>query len=623
MAERKIGLYLIPMDDCHGSEYVSDHFRCIEFVSGFTGSAGTLIITMAGAWLYADGRYYVQAANQLEGSNIKLMKLGSRGVPTPADFIAGLMHEIYESCGIQEGGSRKANSGEPIQNMPAFGFDGNVVNKKYADGLIAKIAAKNHISPENVDIKTDEDLAGMIWDNRPEQECRPAWIIDEQYTGESCSSKLSRIREKLESELAPGENYLYLVSSLDDIAWTFNIRGNDIPENPECFAYAAITRNSATVFLGNAADTADYLNSQGVEIGQYGNDCLKINTDAAVLMDPAGTTFAVYDFYRKNRNRIKYIKTPASFMKGVKNQVELSHACNALLRDSTYVTEFMCWLKKKIRESQPGQPLFNDDGSTMSELSVDDKLDALRTKDPLYIEKSFATIAAYKENGAMMHYQAKPDAYKELSAEGMLLIDSGVQFMDGTTDITRTFILGPVTEEEKKAFTLTAVSMLRLMNARFIEGCTGENLDIMAREPMWAEGWDYKCGTGHGVGHVLNVHEGPHAIRWKIGADGPTAVLKEGMVVTDEPGVYREGKYGIRTENEIYVKAFKETEDGKFLCFEPMTYIPIDLDGIDTKYMTNDDRKLLNDYHRQVFEKLSPLVTEETQKWLKEYTGEI
>lgn len=606
MKDNGIGLYYIPMDDCHGSEYVAEHFRCIKYVSGFTGSAGHLIITAEGAWLFVDGRYYVQAASQLEGSGIEMMKWGDPAYPDPEDFVAEKMAEkTKEGLG--------------------FGFDGNVVNVAVSKRITGKIASLAGISEADVKLVAGFDLAGEIWEDRPAQEFTKAWLMDQKYVGEETKTRLERVRESIKKTLHGRTGYTYLLSGLDDIAWIFNIRANDIPENPECFAYARITEDEAVLFLGGeaGADVEKDLEAQGVKLAAYSMECLKAEAAGPVLMDFDVMSRSVYDYYEEKKTEIINIKTPSTAMKGVKNEVELACTKDALLRDSAYVTRFMYWLKQKVKEAAPGADLKNDDGSRMSELSVDEKLDEYRTKDSLYIEKSFATIAAYKENGAMMHYQAKPDNFKYLSAEGMLLIDSGVQFKDGTTDITRTFILGDISEEEKKAFTLTAVSTLRLQDVKFISGCRGQNIDIVAREPMWKEGWDYKCGTGHGIGHVLNVHEGPHTVRWKIPEENQSAVLVEGMITSDEPGVYREGRYGIRTENEIVVKKYAETEDGTFLCFEPMTFIPIDLDGIDKTYMSTEDVKLLNDYHKQVYEKLAPFIPEEEKEWLAEYTREI
>ncbi|MCF0142326.1 MAG: aminopeptidase P family protein [Parasporobacterium sp.] len=606
MKREGMGLYYIPMDDCHSSEYVAANFRCINFMSGFSGSAGQLVVTMDGAWLFADGRYFIQAENQLKGSCIELMKIAEPGVPDLFDFIPQCFNKIFADDAPEK----------------AFGFDGNVVNAKSAIRFRDKFVSITGKVPEFL---SGKDLVGEIWTDRPAQAFAPVRNFDIKFSGESTASKLERIRAELKAA-CKGDNYLYLLNSLDDIAWVFNIRAKDIPCNPVAFGYGAFTATEAVVYLGGEVlpETASMLASQGVTIGTYSRDSLK--KDAAglvVFMDESKIGFDTYCFYKDAGADIRNIKNPSTAMKGVKNKTELENAKNALLRDSARVTEFMYWLKKKSAEAGDGNLMKNDDGTPMSEISVNTYLTGLRAAQKEFTDISFGTIAAYKDNAAMMHYQAKPDNYKEINAEGMLLVDSGAQYEDGTTDITRTFVLGPLTEEEKKCFTLTAVSMLRLLNTVFIDGCSGEILDIMAREPMWKNAMDYKCGTGHGVGHVLNVHEGPHNIRWRIGPDGPTAALKEGMVVTNEPGVYKEGLFGIRTENEMFVKPYASSSDGEFMCFENMTFIPIDLDGIDKKYMTEEDIAYINAYHRSVYEKISDLVNPEIRDWLKEYTREI
>ncbi len=573
MKAERIDVYYVPMSDCHASEYVGDHFRCIEFMTGFSGSAGHLIVTADDAWLFADGRYYIQAANQLEGSGVKLMKWGQPSVPEPADFV------------------RDTAKGKVI------GFDGRVVNTNFAL-KITKYAA---------DIKFEKDLVGEIWTDRPEQTFTEIWKMPEEYCGESVESKLRRIRGEIE-KYASG-SYAHLISSLDDIAWIFNIRANDVPNNPVAYAYAVVNGGMAHLLTAG----------KGYEEGWYRYEKREPNrrgksgpTDVScILIDMNKTGYIIYRYFTDYNIRTIHIDNPSSKMKGVKNETEIRCLKQAMLRDSAVVIRLMRWVKENAGKTY------------LDELSVDEFLLKTRSEDPLFIEPSFDTIAAYKENAAMMHYEATADNFKEIKAEGMLLVDSGGQYRDGTTDITRTFILGPVSDEEKKSFTLTAASMLRLLNTKFIEGCRGENLDIMAREVMWQNGLDYKCGTGHGVGHVLNVHEGPHNIRWRIGDNGPSAVLKEGMVVTDEPGVYREGKYGVRTENELLVTSFMDTEDGHFMQFENLTFIPIDLDGIDTRYLTDEDKKLLNSYHESVYQTMAPFFDEDMQNWLKEYTRPV
>lgn len=565
-----IDVYYIPMSDCHNSEYVAAHFKCIGFISGFTGSAGHVIVTQDEAWLFADGRYYIQAANQLEGSGITLMKWGRPEIPEPADFV------VEQAAG------------------KVLGFDGSVVNANFAK-QIGRKASK---------VVYDRDLVGEIWTDRPEQNFSESWQMPMEACGESSESKLARIRKELEKAIdecpygVKNGSYGFFINSLDDIAWIFNIRANDIPCNPVVYGFALISGGIAHL----------YTNGKGYGRDWYKDDSVTFDN---ILMDLSRISYDTYRYFTDKGQKIIDIKNPSTLMKGIKNETEIACLKEALRRDSAVEIRFMKWLKENAGKME------------MDEVSVDKYLTGLRAESDMFLDRSFGTIAAYKENAAMMHYAATPETAKKIKAEGMLLVDSGAQYKDGTTDITRTFVLGELNEEEKKAFTLTAVSMLRLLNAKFIEGCRGENVDICAREVMWAEGMDYKCGTGHGVGHILNVHEGPHNIRWSINAAGPSAVFKEGMVVTNEPGVYREGKFGIRTENEMIVVPYMETEDGKFLQFENLTFIPIDLDGIDTKYMTEEDKKLLNAYHKSVYETEKAYLDEETKEWLAEYTKSV
>ena len=623
MQDAGIDVYYIPMSDCHNSEYVAAHFRCVEFISGFTGSAGSVVVTQDHAWLFADGRYFIQAAQQIEGSGITLMKIGEPGVPELKDFL------------------RDQSRGKVL------GFDGSVVPADFGLKFTGEIIC-------------DRDLVGEIWEDRPAQEYTPLFHLPLRYTGETAERKIGRIRQALEEHLAGkgsgaqgcsgslqghSSNYLYIINSLDDIAWIFNLRANDIQDNPVLYAYAAITHEQVMLFTG-ADLPSGWLEAEFPGIkeqfvhGTYAAGCGHLEVSSLkyyaaddgkaapqeqtlqatqackegslrVFLDKSRISYDTWMFYERQGAELISVDNPSTAMKGVKNETEIRCLKDALLRDSAVLVNFMYWLKKHVGTIP------------MDEISVADYLQQMRMEQEDYIELSFGTISAYKENAAQMHYSPRPGACKVLEPEGFLLVDSGGQYFHGTTDITRTFALGPLTEEEVKAFTLTAVSMLRLMNAKFIRGCSGENLDIMAREPMWKEGWDYKCGTGHGVGHVLNVHEGPHNIRWKINYEHPTAVLKPGMVVTDEPGVYREGKFGVRTENELLVVPYLETADGTFYQFENLTFIPIDLDAIDTRYMTAEDIQMLNDYHKHVYERIAPLVDEETRTWLAGYTRAV
>lgn len=574
MKKAGIDVYYVPMSDCHFSEYIGDHFRCIEYLTGFTGSAGHVVITQQDAWLFADGRYYIQAENQLTGSEVHLMKWGRPDVPDPDAFL------------------REQAKGRVL------GFDGSVVSAWFAE----------KVSQEAKNVVFDRDLVGEIWTDRPAQTFSEIWEMPEEYCGESTDSKLERIRREISQKYPKAGNYIYLISSLDDIAWIFNIRADDIPNNPVAYAYAAVCSTGSHLLTHGNGYRKDWYRVEEAEPIQKNRG--KCPADC-VLLDKKKTGYRAYRYFLDNGLRILPIENIPARLKSIKNETEIRNLKNALLRDSAVVIRLMRWIKDVVGKKH------------LDELSVDEFLLKERSKDPLFLEPSFDTIAAYKENAAMMHYEASAQTAKAVEAEGMLLVDSGAQYKDGTTDITRTFILGPVSEEEKKSFTLTAVSMLRLMNARFIAGCRGENLDIIAREPMWREGLDYKCGTGHGVGHVLNVHEGPHCIRYRIGADGPSAVLEKGMVVTDEPGVYRENAFGVRTENELLVTEWKDTEDGRFLQFENLTFIPIDLDGIDPSLMSEEDKTLLNCYHQAVYDIMAPFFDAEMKQWLRNYTRSV
>ena len=585
-----LALYYIPMDDCHMSEYVGEHFKCIRFMSGFTGSAASMVVTCDGAYLFTDGRYYIQAAKELEGSGVQLMKSGMPGVPEPAELIAGL-----------------------VKDKDTIGFDGNVVSASFALSLSEKLGS-------GVKFSCEKDLVGQIWKDRPAQRFTEIWEFEEQYAGESTSSKIAGVRAGLEKNLeSPEDDYLYIVSSLDDIAWIFNIRADDIPCNPVPFAYGIITRDMAFVYTGGSfrEGLAQKLEESGVIAGRYGArcTCMEVPEETVVLMDPDSTGYSIFRYYESRGYTIINIKNPSLFLKGIKNETEIKNTKAAYIKDSIVLIKFMKWIKDLAAKTKPGE-VITENGKPVTEITVNEMLLKLRSQNGDFFEPSFDTIAAYGPNAAMMHYEAVPESFSPLKAEGMLLVDSGGQYLGATTDITRTFVLGEITADEKKSFTLTAMSMLRLMNTKFISGCTGENLDIIARAPMWANGLDYKCGTGHGVGCCLNVHEGPHRIKWKI-TDGRKAVLAPGMFVTDEPGVYKEGRYGIRLENELVVSGYMETGDGKFLCFENMTFIPLDRDGIDEQYMNDEDRRLFWEYNRQIWEKVSPYLDEETKQWLK------
>lgn len=584
MKEQEIDIYLIPTSDFHESEYVGAYFKARKFMSGFTGSAGTLVVTHTQAGLWTDGRYFIQAESQLKNSGIDLYKMGMKDVLNIEDFI--------------------------IEKMPQggkLGFDGRVVNSRMGLKLEEKLKEKN------ASIIYDRDIVNDVWSDRPALSCEPAFLLDIQYAGKSREEKLEDLRKKMEQEKAD----IFILTCLDDIAWLFNIRGNDIPYNPVILSYIIITKEKGYFFVNENAlnlEIKKALEADNIEVMPYDKiyDFVKqISKTEAVLLDKNKVNYAIV---RNLKPEVKIIdKTnPTTLAKAVKNEIELENLRKSHLKDAVAVTKFMYWLKKNVGKE------------TITEITASDYLENLRKEQEGFIELSFDTISAYQEHAAMMHYSATEDTDVQLKAEGLLLVDSGGQYYEGTTDITRTFVLGPIKEEWKKHFTLVAKSMLNLANAKFLHGCTGLNLDILARGPLWNLGIDYRCGTGHGVGYLLNVHEAPNGFRWKsVPERNDQAVLQAGMVTTDEPGVYIENSHGIRTENELICQKAEENEYGQFMNFETITYVPIDLDGIDKKYLNEMDIEQLNQYHKMVYEKVSPYLDSEEKEWLQKYTRAI
>lgn len=584
MKEQGIDIYLIPTSDFHESEYVGAYFKARKFMSGFTGSAGTLVVTHTQAGLWTDGRYFIQAEAQLKNSGIDLYKMGMKDVLNIEDFI--------------------------IEKMPQggkLGFDGRVVNSRMGLKLEEKLKEKN------ASIIYDRDIVNDVWSDRPALSCEPAFLLDIQYAGKSREEKLEDLRKKMEQE----KTDIFILTCLDDIAWLFNIRGNDIPYNPVILSYVIITKEKGYFFVNENAlnlEIKKALEADNIEVMPYDKiyDFVKqISKTEAVLLDKNKVNYAIV---RNLKPEVKIIdKTnPTTLAKAVKNEIELENLRKSHLKDAVAVTKFMYWLKKNVGKEN------------ITEITASDYLENLRKEQEGFIELSFDTISAYQEHAAMMHYSATEDTDVQLKAEGLLLVDSGGQYYEGTTDITRTFVLGPIKEEWKKHFTLVAKSMLNLANAKFLHGCTGLNLDILARGPLWNLGIDYRCGTGHGVGYLLNVHEAPNGFRWKsVPERNDQAVLQAGMVTTDEPGVYIENSHGIRTENELICQKAEENEYGQFMNFETITYVPIDLDGIDKKYLNEMDIEQLNQYHKMVYEKVSPYLDSEEKEWLQKYTRAI
>ena len=595
MKERGMDAYMIPTADFHESEYVGEHFKCREYMTGFTGSAGTALITMDEACLWVDGRYYVQAAAQLKDSTMTMMKMGQEGVPSLGAYLDDKM---------PEGG--------------CLGFDGRVVNA--AEGL----ALEELLKERGARISYGEDLAGMIWQERPELSAEPAWVLDERYAGKSALDKIADVREAMEKVHAS----VHVLTSLDDIAWLLNIRGNDILYNPVVLSYALVTMDQLYLFVNSSVlegkaypyledekgiSVREYLERTGVTVMPYDGvyDMVEGLKNEKVLLEKCRINYAVYRLIDGSNKVIDRINPTAS-MKAVKNDVEIENEKRAHIKDGVAMTKFIYWLKK------------NTGRIPMDEISVSDYLGKLRMDQEGCIGLSFATISAYGAHGAMCHYSATPESSIPLEPRGLYLIDSGGQYYEGTTDITRTIAMGPVTDEEKEHFTLVLMSMLRLGDVKFLHGCRGLSLDYAAREPLWRRGINYEHGTGHGVSYLSSVHERPNGIRFKMVPERQdNAVMEAGMITSDEPGVYIEGSHGIRTENLVLCVEDEKNEYGQFLRFEYLTYVPIDLEVIDREIMSERDVELLNRYHEQVYEKISPYLDEDERVWLAEATRAV
>ena len=580
MRRRSIDFYMIPTSDSHNSEYVGDYFKVREYFSGFTGSNGTLIISNDHVGLWTDGRYFIQAKNELTGTGITLYKMGEPGVPTLSEYL-------------------RTN----LKQNQTLGFDGKVFTERYIEGIQKECAS------QNINFSYEDDLAFGIWNDRPKRSHKKVLILPLKYNGQTFQDKLSQIRNKMKEFSA----HSYLLSKLDDIMWLYNIRGNDVECNPVALSYAFITDDENYLFLQKEAVTdeiVDYAKINHIKIRDYIVIFEFLNNfsyQGDTLLDESETSYCAF-WTIKNKNSIIREKNPTVLLKAIKNSTEIENMKQYFLLDSVAVCKFIFWIKNNKHKN---------------EIEASKYLDALRSKIEGFQGLSFKTICAYAKNAAMMHYEANKANNTEIDEKGFLLVDSGGQYLGATTDVTRTICMGKLTEKEKKYFTLVAIGMLQLMNSKFIYGCTGRNLDILARQPLWNEGIDYKCGTGHGVGCFLNVHEGPQSIRWKYLREYPETVLEEGMTITDEPGVYLEGEFGIRTENTLLVKKNEATPDGQFMNFETLTFVPIDLEGIDISYMNCQDIERLNQYHNEVYEKIAPFLEQDEKKWLKNATKSV
>ncbi|HIY61783.1 MAG TPA: aminopeptidase P family protein [Candidatus Eisenbergiella pullistercoris] len=580
MKKAGVDYYMVPTADFHNSEYVDRYFKMREYLSGFTGSNGTLVVCEEEAGLWTDGRYFIQAEKELAGTGIRLFRMLDEGVPTIQEYLKQNMKE-----------------GQTL------GFDGRVVDTALGRRLEKALAGKN------IRFAYDRDLGDAGWTDRPALPCHPVTVLDEAICGKTAGEKLADVRQKMKEAGADA----FLLSKLDDLMWLLNIRGADVECNPVALSYAYLTKDDCFLFIQEGEVTQelkDHASKYGVTLLPYGQvvSFLKERKEKeTVLFDVANTSYALSCALQEKGETVEG-KNPTELMKAIKNEVELSHMEEVYRKDSAAVCKFIYWLKKNVGKRK------------ITEVTAAQYLDGLRSQIDGYLDLSFPTISGYQENAAMMHYEAEPETCKELRPEGMLLVDSGGQYVGGTTDVTRTIVLGPVSDEIKEHFTAVAVGMLALTNARFLYGCTGRNLDILARQPMWNRNIDYKCGTGHGVGYILNVHEGPQGIRWRFTEGQSEAVIEAGMDVTNEPGIYIEGSHGIRTENVMVARNGVRNGDGQFMYFDTLTWAPIDLDAIDPAYMEPREIAWLNDYHAKVYEKIAPLLDEEERAWLKEAT---
>lgn len=583
MEANGIDYYMMPTADFHNSEYVNAYFTVRQYFCNFSGSNGTLVVWKDGAGLWTDGRYFIQAENELAGTSVMLFKMQEEGVPTIEEFLKTNMKE-----------------GQTL------GFDGRVLAVWYGKAYEKSLFAKN------VKLAYSRDLADEIWIDRPAFPAGKVTVLDEQVAGKSVEDKLKEVREKLVKEGAES----FFLSKLDDLMWLFNIRGCDVGCNPVAMSYAYISQEEAVLFIQKKVldDTVKaYFAAHNIQVEEY-DDTMKylgaLPEKQKILVDDRYLSFAAYKALADKQTLIEK-KNPTELLKAIKNPVEIENMKKVYLLDSVAVTRFIYWVKHHVGKEE------------ITEITAADHLEQLRREIPEFLDLSFPTIAGYKANAAMMHYEATPESHAVLAPEGMLLVDSGGQYVGGTTDITRTIVLGPVSDEIKKHYSLVAAGMLQLTNARWLYGCSGRNLDILARQPLWNIDIDYKCGTGHGVGYILNVHEGPQNLSWRYIEGRSEAILEEGMDVTNEPGVYVEGSHGIRIENVMIAVNDVKNEYGQFMHFDTLTYAPIDLDAIDVAYLTDTQRQYLNDYHRAVREKVAPFLPEEEQQWLAEATREV
>lgn len=575
MRREHLAAYIVPSSDPHGSEYVPERWKGREWISGFDGSAGTVVITQKAAALWTDSRYFIAAEQQLQDTEYQLIKERTPEAVSIAEWLQRQMADF---------------------DTTEVGIDGLCCSTSEAEALISDLREHGGMT-----LRTNFDALQEVWTDRP---CVPMGMVkrhDSRFAGVSCEAKMNEIRRRLRSLGADG----VMVSALDDIAWTLNLRGDDVHCNPVFVSYLLIDSKRATLFINKkklSSDIIDYLKANKVDVDDYENVArgLRNYDDYNILLDPDETNYSL--FRAAQKLRIVKKSSPIPMLKAVKNEAEIDGFRNAMLRDGVAMVRFLRWLKPAVKRG--GQ----------TEMSVSEQLLQYRSEQSLFRDISFDTIAGYEEHGAIVHYEATKETDAELKPQGLLLIDSGAQYDDGTTDITRTISLGATTDEQRRVYTLVLKGHLQLQSLKFPDGASGTQLDAVARMAMWREGMNFLHGTGHGVGSYLNVHEGPHQIRmeWR------PAPLRSGMTVTDEPGLYLSGRFGVRIENTLLIRDYKETAFGRFLQFEPLTLCPIDKEPIVVEMLTEEERAWLDEYHRYVFEKLSPHLDKDEVEWLKD-----
>ncbi len=583
MSDNLIDAYIITSNDPHLSEYISDYFKAIQFLTGFTGDEGTLIITKERAYLWVESKFYLQAEIQTENAKVDIMKSGHAGVPTPME----LLKDYFSK-----------------DNNKTLGFDSKLVSTEKVKKLFEELP--------NVIINKNTDIINVIWDKRPNLPFSLVYKLSEFFSGRKYKDKLNDILEQMKDDLID----MHIITSLEDQAWLYNLRGNDINHNPVFLSYTVITPEETTLFINTKKidNTIDkYLKAENIKVREYSEfyEYLKYVKNKKILIDLDRTNYEIFETLNLRQNVLVNKPNPSTLLKAIKNKAEIKNLKIAHQKDGVALTKLMYYFKKNLSKGE------------LTEMSVAEQLEEYKKKIKGYIDSSFETISAFNGHASMIHYSPTNETNSKITGNGLLLLDSGSHYMEGTTDVTRTFVVGKLNDKMKTQFTTVLKAMIALNRAIFLKGTTGLNLDILAREPIWSIGMDYKCKTGHGVGYLLSIHEGPNNFYWKQDDKYRAQEILPGMVTTNEPGIYVDGSYGIRIENELLCVEKNKTEFGEFYGFETLTLCPIDLDAIKVSILTKEEKEWLNDYHQRVYDEISPSLNEEEKEWLQEYTKKI